>query len=218
VTGVSEGRPRFISFEGPDGSGKTTQINLLAEALRNAGRDVVQTREPGGSPQAEALRALLVSGDIDRWDARAEALLHNAARVEHLRATVRPALKAGAWVLSDRFADSTLAYQGYGHGVDRDALITLQSFATQGLMPGLTLMLDVPLETGAERTGARNSGEDRYERMGDGFHDRVRNGFLAIARADPERVRVIDATADPRSVHQACRAAVSSHFGEDAFG
>lgn len=214
MTANASGPARFISFEGPDGAGKTTQIASMADALTATGAEVVRTREPGGAPAAEALRDLLVSGDVDRWDARSEALLHNAARIEHLRATVRPALERGAWVLTDRFADSTIAYQGYGHGLDLDALAALQAFATAGLMPGLTLMLDVPSEMAVARAGGRGGSEDRYERMDGAFHRRVRDGFLAIAQSDAVRVRVIDATADPVSVHHACRAAVISHFGE----
>ncbi len=194
-------RGRFITFEGGEGVGKSTQLGLLADALRTEGLTVVTTREPGGSPGAEAIRALLVSGDVDRWDGITEALLHFAARRDHLVKTVWPALERGAWVICDRFADSTLAYQGFGHGLDPDVIASLYRVAVGRFAPDLTLVLDLPVEKGLERAGGRGGVEDRYERMGLGFHQRLRQGFLGIAASNPMRCAVIDATRAPAEVH-----------------
>ena len=190
---------RFITFEGGEGGGKSTQLKLLAEALAGRGQEVVTTREPGGSPGAEDIRALLVNGTVDRWDATTEALLHSAARRDHLVKTVWPALGRGAWVLCDRFADSTLAYQGYGHGIALETIETLTRLAVGDFAPDLTVILDLPVEIGLARAGGRanacaSSAEDRYERMGAAFHQRLRLGFLTIAGADPERCVVVDAS------------------------
>lgn len=206
-------RGRFITFEGGEGSGKSTQVKRLAADLAKRGLEVVSTREPGGSPGAEAIRSMLVKGDTDRWDPVTEALLHFAARRDHLRVTVRPALDRGAWVVSDRYADSSMVYQGRGMGVDRADLDALFRIATEGLKPDLTLVLDVPVETGLARAGARRGGEDRYERMGAALHQRLREGFLAIAAAEPERCVVIDAGGTVDEVAAAIRAAVDAKFG-----
>lgn len=194
-------RGRFITFEGGEGAGKSTQVRLLADSLRDEGLLVVTTREPGGSTGAEAIRALLVEGDPNRWDGVTEALLHFAARRDHLVKTVWPALERGAWVISDRFADSTLAYQGFGHGLDPDVIASLYRVAVGHFAPDLTLVLDLPVDKGLERAGARGGAEDRYERMGLGFHQRLRQGFLGIAAANPLRCAVIDATRTPDEVH-----------------
>jgi dTMP kinase len=184
---------RFITFEGGEGAGKSTQLKRLAETLRRRGLDVMTTREPGGSPGAEQIRALLVSGDPERWDGMTEALLHFAARRDHLRSTVWPALEAGKWVLCDRFADSTLAYQGYGHGLPHQDIRDLYRLAVGDFAPDLTLILDLPVETGLARAAGRGGGEDRYEKMKGGFHQRLRDGFLAIAAAEPNRCAVVPA-------------------------
>ena len=193
-------RGRFITFEGGEGAGKSTQLSRLAQGLRERGLAVVTTREPGGSPGAEAIRALLVSGEVERWDGITEALLHFAARRDHLVKTVWPALERGDWVISDRFADSTLAYQGFGHGLDPEVIASLYRVAVGHFAPDLTLMLDLPVDKGLERAGARGGGEDRYERMGLGFHQRLRQGFLGIATANPLRCAVIDAAQSPDAV------------------
>jgi len=193
---------RLITFEGGEGAGKSTQVALLAEALRARGVTVVTTREPGGSDGAEAIRALLVSGETGRWDGITEALLHFAARRDHLLRTVWPALQRGDWVISDRFADSTLAYQGYGHGLSAETIAILYRVAVGHFAPDLTLILDLPVEDGLSRAGTRGGSEDRYERMGLGFHQRLRQGFLEIAAADPTRCAVIDATPSPDIVHR----------------
>lgn len=205
-------RGRFITFEGGEGAGKSTQLRLLAEALMLAGNEVVTTREPGGSLGAEAIRALLVTGEVDRWDAETEALLHSAARRDHLAKTVWPALERGAWVVCDRFADSTLAYQGYGHGLSTRFITDLTRLAIGDFKPDLTLVLDLPVEIGLQRAIGRGGAEDRYERMGSAFHERLRQGFLTIAASDPDRCVVVDATSDPQAVHQQVLRAVRSRL------
>jgi len=203
----SEGK--FITLEGGEGAGKTTQIKLLADALKGSGIDPVLTREPGGAPGAEVIRSLLVEGSVDRWQPMTEALLHFAARVEHVKETIQPALAAGRWVVSDRFSDSTVAYQGYGHDLGGEAIARLHTLVLGDFQPDLTLILDIPVEDGLARAGSREAadraGEDRYERMDAEFHQRLRDGFLDIARRYPERCAVIDATQDQHGVHQAIR-------------
>jgi dTMP kinase len=206
-------RGKFITFEGGEGAGKSTQLRLLAEALRATGRAVVTTREPGGSPGAEHIRRLLVEGEVDRWDATTEALLHTAARRDHLAKTVWPALEQGGWVICDRFADSTLAYQGYGHGVDIAVLEGLYTLAIGDFAPDLTLILDLPVEEGLKRASERGGAEDRYERMDIAFHRRLRQGFLDIVHANPARCVVIDATRSPDEVQAAVMAAVRTRLG-----
>jgi dTMP kinase len=196
-------RGRFITLEGGEGAGKSTQIRLLAETLVQRGIEVVTTREPGGSPGAEAVRGLLVSGDVGRWEPMTEALLHFAARRDHLVRTVWPALERGAWVISDRFADSTMAYQGYGLGLGRVPIERLYSLAIGAFAPDLTLILDLAPELGCARALARRQGEDRYERMDMSFHRRLRDGFLDIARREPARCAVIDANHDIEVVRAA---------------
>lgn len=170
--------------------------------------EVVLTREPGGSPGAEQIRGLLVDGEVHRWDPITETLLHFAARRDHLANTIRPALARGAWIVSDRFADSTLAYQGYGHGVEKRDIDELYRISVGELKPDLTLILDVPVEAGLARAAGRGGGEDRYERMGSAFHERLRQGFLEIARAEPDRCALIDAALGEDEVHDQIMAAV----------
>jgi dTMP kinase len=210
---VSSGAPgRFITLEGGEGAGKSTQIAKLAERLR-AGREVVATREPGGSPGAEMIRKLLVEGPAERWDGTTEALLHFAARREHLRTTVWPALERGAWVISDRFADSTRAYQGWGHGLDLETLDRLYDVAVGVFRPDLTLILDLPVDTGLARATSRRGAETRYESLPRAFHERVRAGFLAIARNEPERCAVVDASQDSDTVAAAIARVVAERLG-----
>ncbi len=195
------GGGRFITLEGGEGGGKSTQARLLADFLSdNHVGEVVATREPGGAPGAEQIRALLVDGDPRRWDAMTEALLHFAARRDHLVNTILPALRRGAWVVCDRFADSTMAYQGYGHELGSDVIAKLYRLCVGALKPDLTLILDLPVAEGLARAAGRQGGEDRYERMDADFHRRLRDGFLEIARREPERCVVIDASGDVDSV------------------
>ena len=193
---------RFITFEGGEGVGKSTQVARLVAALERAGIATLRTREPGGSPGADAIRALLVTGETDRWDAPSELLLHAAARRDHLVRTVWPALAAGRWVVSDRFADSTMAYQGSGHGLSRLAVATVHGLVAGEFAPDLTLILDLPVAQGLARAAGRAGAgaETRYERMDPAFHERLRAGFLDIARREPRRCAVIDATAPVEKV------------------
>ncbi len=204
---------RFITLEGGEGAGKSTQLSNLADALKSGGINVLTTREPGGAPGAEEIRELLVNGETERWSPMAEVLLHTAARAEHLAKTVWPALEKGAWVISDRFADSTTAYQGFGHGIDLETLDALYKTAFGDFKPDLTLIFDLPVEVGLERAGSRQGGEDRYERMGTEFHQRLRDGFLNIAAQEPDRCAVIDATANIETVTQAISKIVSDRLG-----
>lgn len=212
-------RGKFITFEGGEGSGKSTQIDALAKILRGRGETVVCTREPGGTPAAEDIRALLVSGSVDRWSPVAEMLLNFAARAMHVRDLVGPALARGDWVLCDRFADSTLAYQGYAGGVPLEDIHAVYRATLGDFAPDLTLVFDLPVETGLQRAGKRIAGaasiEDRFERMGAEFHDRLRQGFLSIAAADPDRCRIIDAEDDVASVTSAMATVISGVYDLD---
>jgi len=196
----------FISFEGGEGSGKSTQIRSLEKWFQDSGHEVVVTREPGGSPGAEEIRNLLLTGDPGRWDAVTEAFLMFASRRDHVERTIRPALADGKVVLCDRFADSSVAYQGYGHGLGADYIRNLWALAIGEFKPDLTLVFDLPIEIGLERAGARfanvSAAEDRFERMGTEFHQRLRDGFREIAASEPKRCRVIDATGDIDTVTQ----------------
>ena len=186
---------KFITFEGGEGAGKSTQIKRLAAAIEKTGLTVTVTREPGGSRGAETIRAMLLDPDAE-WDPPTEALLHFAARADHYTTKIAPALKEGAWVLCDRFADSTRAYQGYGLGLDMGAIETLYEIALDDFVPDLTIILDIPVETGVERMIERGADPDRYEKMDTAFHERLRQGFLQIAKQDPDRCAVIDANND----------------------
>ncbi len=210
MTGASPGR--FITLEGGEGAGKSTQIARLEGFLATRGQRVVITREPGGSPGAEMIRKLLVEGPVERWDGTTEALLHFAARRDHLRATIWPALKAGTWVISDRFADSTRAYQGYGHGIDPTMLDRLYDIAVGGFRPDLTVILDLPVEIGLARAAARRGAETRYENLPRDFHDRVRAGFLEIAKREPARCVVVNADRAVDAVADDIARAVAARF------
>ena len=209
---MNKSRGHFISFEGGEGAGKSTQSDLLCRRLESLGLKTLTTREPGGSPGAEDIRQLLVSGAVDRWEPLSEALLHNAARHDHLKRTILPALENGTWVVSDRFADSTLAYQGYGQGVDRAKLEQLRALAVGDAMPDLTLILDIPVADGVERTERRPDVTSRYEQMESAMHERLRQGFLAIAAAEPGRCRIVDAAGAAESVHEAIWQSVLERF------
>ncbi len=193
---------RFITFEGIDGSGKSTQARRLAATLKARGVNVVLTREPGGSPGAEDIRRLLVEGDPDRWSAETEILLFTAARRDHLEKTIRPALALGATVISDRFADSTRVYQGAARGELRD-LVDILHDAVIATEPDLTFIIDMPPADALRRGLARRSGEDRFEDMGLEFQAKLRDGFLRLATEEPRRFRIIDGARDPEAVADA---------------
>jgi dTMP kinase len=185
---------RFITFEGGEGAGKSTQVKALAARLRAQGLTVVETREPGGVPSGELIRDLLVTGATDRWTPLSEALLNYAARQEHLEELIRPTLARAQWVISDRFADSTTAYQGSAEGVAPDVLKALYELVVGNTSPNLTFMLDIPANEGLKRAEARGTGGTRYEQMGVAYHQRIREAFLLIARNEPQRCKVIDGT------------------------
>lgn len=189
---------RFITFEGGEGAGKTTQIKRLAEFLEAQGCDVVLTREPGGTPEAESIRDLVVQREGGDWDALSELLLFSAARCEHVSKLIKPSLAAGKTVICDRFSDSTLAYQGYGHGLDLNVIRHIDVIARGGIAPDLTFVLDIDVKVGLSRSRDRLAGdtEDRFERLDIKFHERLRAGFLDIASMEPDRCRVLNASQD----------------------
>ncbi|MES2174662.1 MAG: dTMP kinase [Pseudomonadota bacterium] len=185
---------RFITLEGGEGAGKSTQLRAVAAALRVRGLDVIETREPGGSDGAEAIRALLLTGGADRWSARAEALLFAAARADHIEKTISPALARGAWVLSDRFLDSSRAYQGQGDLSDAD-ILTLHRIGSDGFLPDRTLLLTLPEEEATGRAKARDGdAEDRIGGRASDFHRAVADAFSRFAREEGDRVHAIDAS------------------------
>lgn len=205
---------RFVTLEGGEGAGKSTQIGLLADWLLQQRIEVVRTREPGGSPGAEDIRRLLVEGDTGRWLPWSETLLFFAARYDHAERLIRPALAAGNWVVSDRFADSTRAYQGAAGGVAAGDIDRLYRLVLADFAPDLTIILDLPVETGLARAVARDRGSDgRFERMDESFHRRVRDGFHAIATAEPERCAIVDADAGIEIVAERIREVVARRLG-----
>lgn len=188
----------FITLEGGDGSGKSSQIAALKLELEKTGKTVVTTREPGGSTGAEEIRSLILQGDPNRWLPMTEVLLLYAARLDHVERLIKPAIAEGNWVISDRFADSSMAYQGYGHDLGVDAVMNIQKAALGNFVPDMTIILDLPVAQGLERAGVRieenSCSEDRFERMGTDFHEKLREGYLSIARDNPDRCVVIDAS------------------------
>lgn len=205
-------RGRFITFEGGEGAGKSTQARMLVQRLTDRGLDVLLTREPGGSEGAEALRGLLVTGDQDRWTPVAETLLMYAGRDDHLTRLIRPALEAGTWVVCDRFSDSTRAYQGAGGGVERGFIEAVERQVVREDRPDLTLVFDMPVELGLERAFGRDMFEARFESKGLAFHERLRAEFLRIAEADPSRCAVVDAGGTLDEVADRVWAAVSARL------
>jgi len=204
---------RFITLEGGEGAGKSTQARLLAAELEKRGIAVVVTREPGGSPGAEDIRKLLVEGEPGRWDPLVETMMMFAARADHAAKTIKPALARGSYVVCDRFTDSTYAYQGSGRGLPRETIRRIESIAVPDLKPDLTLILDVPTETGLRRAEARHGGASRFERFDIAFHERLREAFREIARHHPERCALIDATQSEDEVSAAILRVVEARCG-----
>lgn len=204
----------FITFEGGEGSGKTTQIRLLADHLHAQGRDVVVTREPGGTPEAEKIRELIVRRDGGGWSPWSECLLFFAARAHHVENLIKPALAEGKIVLCDRFVDSTIVYQGIGKGVDRDKLRRLYEDTLGDFAPDMTFILDIPVDIGLKRAAVRQEGvhiqEDRFEKLGTDFHEKIRHGFLDLAAQNMSRCKVIDAAHAPEVVANEIKALLST--------
>ena len=202
-------RGRFITLEGGEGAGKSTQVKRLAEALRARGLTVVETREPGGSPGAEAIRTLLLGGEEDRWTIEAEALLFAAARSDHLTRTILPALARGDWVLCDRFIDSSIAYQGLAGGLGGASIRKLHKFGSQDVYPDRTLLLELPGEAGAARAKARDTGgADRIGARDADYHEAVAAAFTGLAKVEKHRIRRIDASGTPEQVTPRLLAAI----------
>jgi dTMP kinase len=209
---------RFITFEGGEGTGKSTQARKLAAALTSENMEVVLTREPGGAPGAEEIRALLVDGAPDKWTPFTETLLHLTARHDHLERTIRPALAAGKWVICDRFLHSTRAYQGYGLNQDLGTIDSLHDIILDGLVPDFTILLDIDAEAGLQRAAGRgDESGTRYEEMELDFHRRVRSGFTEMAAENPDKIKLIDASDDIETIAAAVRDAVSHHFSVEIF-
>ena len=208
-------RGRFIAFEGGEGTGKSTQVRLLCAALADRGHGVIATREPGGTPGAEAIRALLLAPPGEGWNARAEALLFAAARSDHVERLIRPALERGAWVVSDRFVDSSRAYQGGAGGLGDEAIVALHAFGSRGLRPDLTLLIEVDPVAVAERLAQRDGGQsDAIGGRDASYHAEVAASFRALAEADPDGFRVIDGDGTPEDVHARVWAALAGLVGE----
>jgi dTMP kinase len=203
---------RFITLEGGEGAGKSTQAKRLAATLKARGIDGIVTREPGGSPGAEQIRKLLVEGEPGRWDAVTETLLLFAARSDHIARTIKPALAAGKWVISDRFTDSTYAYQGAGRGLDRETIRRIEAASTHAFKPELTLVLDLPPETGLARAVARNTSETRFEGFDLAFHTKLRDAFREIVQREPDRCVFVDATGSEDTVAELIWRVVSGKF------
>lgn len=206
-------RGKFITFEGCEGVGKSTHVKLLVKALTAANIEFINVREPGGTPEGEEVRALFLQGDVTKWDVVSEALLMNAARRQNVIKNIQPALMRGAWVICDRFIDSTMAYQGYVKGMNKEDIVRLQQVTLGALKPDLTFILDVPDEISLERIGRRKTEADRIERTYIDIHKTLRAAFKDIAQKDPERCVIIEAGGEINSVAQTIAAAVNSRFG-----
>jgi dTMP kinase len=206
-------RPRFITFEGGEGAGKSTQAKLLAAALTQTGIDACVTREPGGSPGAEAIRGLVVQGEVDRWHPTTEALLFMTARYDHVETLIKPALARNAWVVCDRFYDSTYVYQGIGKAVGTDWLDQAYALLLGNFAPDLTLWLDIPPATGLARAEQRaTANEARFESMGLAYHEALRDGFALLASSQPKRITRIHAQESAIAVHAAIIDTINARF------
>jgi len=213
---LNRGRQRlglFVTFEGPEGCGKTTQMRLLAAHLREQGVDVLTTREPGSTPIGERVRAILLDPKHTEMQAATEFLLFSAARAQHVEQVIRPHLAQEGVVLCDRYADSSLAYQGYGHRLDLETLRAITRFATRGLMPDLTLYLDIPIQLGLKRkAGGDGDAWNRMEQKEIAFHERMRSGYRTMAAKEPQRWVTIGATGDVDEIQEIIRAAIQSEL------
>ena len=205
-------RGKFITLEGGEGAGKSTQVRILATFLRQNGIEIVETREVGGSDSAEAIRDLWLTKGEGYWDATSELLLIMSARREHLVKTIIPALDRGIWVISDRFVDSTRAYQGIGLGLGLDAVDSVYQHIAGDFEPDLTLLLDLPVEAGLARMASRRGPDDRYQQKDKNFHQKLRDAYLSLAQAYAQRFRVVDALGDVESVARLIEKTVSGHF------
>lgn len=208
-------RKRFISFEGPEGAGKSTQIKLLASKLEAFGLDVVLTREPGGTKTGEQIREILLSFRQDALDPATEALLMTAARAKHVDEVIVPALARGTWVLTDRYVDSTYAYQGYGRGLDIELLREIQQLATSGILPSTTLLLDLPVVEGLSRRLSSSEAFNRLDLESQAFHERVRTGYIRLASADPDRWQIVNASQNETAVAASIWEILRSRFGDE---
>jgi dTMP kinase len=208
----SAGPARFITLEGGEGAGKSTHARALSQALTERGISTIVTREPGGSPGAEVIRKLLVEGEPGRWTPEVETLLMFTARADHIARTIRPALESGAWVICDRFTDSTYAYQGAGRGVDAEFIRRIERASVGDFRPDLTLILDLPVEEGFSRIGDRAHAENRFEKFDHGFHERLRRYFCELAEREPERCVLVDSRGAAEEVSQQIWRAVATRF------
>ena len=203
-------RGLFITFEGTDGAGKTTQIQRLSAELGQAGYDICLTREPGGTPISEQIRDMLLNPDHSEMAATTELLLYAASRAQHVSEVIKPALEAGKIVISSRFADAMVVYQGYGRGLDLERIKRLNRIATEGVTPDVTFVLDLPVEIGLQRVQKSRGGLDRLEREKIDFHQRLRDGYRALAQQEPQRLKIVDAQASPEKVYAQIMAAIQS--------
>lgn len=203
-------RGLFITFEGTDGAGKTTQIQRLSAALGQAGYDICLTREPGGTPISEQIRDMLLNPDHSEMAATTELLLYAASRAQHVSEVIKPALEAGKIVISSRFADAMVVYQGYGRGLDLERINRLNRIATEGVTPDVTFVLDLSVEIGLQRVQKSRGGLDRLEREKIDFHQRLRDGYRALAQQEPQRLKIVDAQASPEKVYAQIMAAIQS--------
>lgn len=203
-------RGLFITFEGTDGAGKTTQIQRLSAELGQAGYDICLTREPGGTPISEQIRDMLLNPDHSEMAATTELLLYAASRAQHVSEVIKPALEAGKIVISSRFADAMVVYQGYGRGLDLERINRLNRIATEGVTPDVTFVLDLPVEIGLQRVQKSRGGLDRLEREKIDFHQRLRDGYRALAQQEPQRLKIVDAQASPEKVYAQIMAAIQS--------
>ena len=202
----------FITFEGGEGSGKSTQIDFLSDFLKKKGAKVLSTREPGGTPSAEIIRDLVTKGDPNKWTPLTESLLMWASRTEHVEKLIRPSLEDGKWVLCDRFYHSTYAYQGIGHNLGIEKMQAIKNIVLGDFKPDLTFVLDIDPFVGIERTKKRNSGEDRFEKMNIDFHNKLRHAFIEISKEDPHRFVLIDGELDTNSIFEIISNEVMNRF------